>query len=123
MHFRRGAQTPSVQVPIYDFVIAGANRHSLFFLVIFRDEVFAKISHYGGPPVFASYGIDKFCRIFGTIDGTLLQCFEEHIWWQRIMLSCGLRQYIGLLVLRSWEAPYAESEEKLLDASDGCQIL
>lgn len=121
MHFRRGAQTPpSVQVFIDDSVVAGTKRHSLFFLVIFRDEVPAKIGHYSGPPVFTGYGIDELCRLFGTVDGALLQCFEEHIRWQRIILSCRLRQYVGLLVLCSGEASYAEPEEKFPHASHGC---
>ena len=112
-----------MQTPRVSHVVAGTKSHSLFFLVIFRDEMPSQIGHYGCPPVFTGYGVDEFYRLFGAVDRALLQCFKEHIWWQRIMLRCGLRQYIGLLVLRSWEALYAEPEEKLLHASDGCQIL
>ena len=72
MHFRSGAQTPSIQLFAYDFVVPGPKCHSLLFLLILRDEVSAKIGHYGGPPVFAGYGVDEFGWIFGTIDGGLL---------------------------------------------------
>jgi len=90
---------PSVQIFVNDSVVAGAKNHSLLFLVVLRDEMPSKIGHYSGPPVLAGYGIDELYRLFDAVDRALLQCFEEHVRWQRIILSCGLRQYIDLLVL------------------------
>ena len=90
---------PSVQIFVNDSVVAGAKNHSLLFLVVLRDEMPSKIGHYSGPLVLTSYCIDELYRLFGAVNRALLQCFEEHIRWQQIILSCGLRQYIGLLVL------------------------
>jgi hypothetical protein len=77
-----GRADPSlVQVSIDDSVIAGAKRHSLLLLVIFRDGVSTKIGHYGGPPIFACYSVDELCRLFAIVDGAFLQSFKEHIRW------------------------------------------
>ena len=68
----------------------------LFLLLIFRDEVSQKLSHYGGPLVFTGDGIDELRWLIGTVDGAVLECFKEQVGWQWLIFCCSLRQNVSL---------------------------